>query len=407
MLKKLLFIIGIFTVMATAQTIWTGMIHTDWYNDLQTNFTITTAEQLAGLAKLVNNGNDFYGKTIKLGNDIILNDTTIWNDWGHEISPIFTWQAIGSNNDYDETECFPFNGTFDGNGCIVSGAYFKYNARYIQSCYKGLFGYIGENGYLKNLGAVAFYIEGGRYIGGLVGSNKGKVDNCYAIGTLFGTNDVGGLVGMNEITGEITNSYFSGKVDCLEEHYGFTYFFGGLAGFNFGKIATSFSNGTVNNAIYIAGLIGDKNNGSEMVNCYYEGAGGKNAEQMKQQSTFINWDFENIWGINREINNGYPYLRIFGNSDLPNSINKIASNKLSSASFVGINNGQVNLRLKPGNYIAELCNLQGRVIGKVEIAAVDGINATNLKINNLSKGIFVLNVKQNDISIFSNKIFIK
>ncbi|MFW6025149.1 MAG: hypothetical protein ACOCRX_02295 [Candidatus Woesearchaeota archaeon] len=33
--------------------------------------------------------------------------------------------------------------------------------------------------------------------------------------------------------------------------------------------------------------------------------------QMKQQALYNNWDFENIWGIDPNINDGYPYLRVF------------------------------------------------------------------------------------------------
>jgi len=29
---------------------------------------------------------------------------------------------------------------------------------------------------------------------------------------------------------------------------------------------------------------------------------------MKTQSTFVGWDFNNIWSINSHENNGYPYL---------------------------------------------------------------------------------------------------
>ena len=45
---------------------------TSWYNEEDTEFTLTTTEQLYGLAQLVNEGNSFYQKTIKLGNDIDL-----------------------------------------------------------------------------------------------------------------------------------------------------------------------------------------------------------------------------------------------------------------------------------------------------------------------------------------------
>jgi hypothetical protein len=79
----------------------------------------------------------------------------------------------------------------------------------------------------------------------------------------------------------------------------------------------------------------------------------------------------------------------------------------SAASFAGIRNGQINLNLKAGNYTAELYNVQGRMISKVEISAINGVNATGLKTNNLSRGIFILNVRQNGVSILRHKLMVK
>ena len=54
-------------------TRWDGAVDLSWYNGTDTEFTITTARQLAGLAELVNsNTTDFTGKTIRLGADISL-----------------------------------------------------------------------------------------------------------------------------------------------------------------------------------------------------------------------------------------------------------------------------------------------------------------------------------------------
>lgn len=54
-------------------TRWDGAVDLSWYNGTDTEFTITTARQLAGLAALVNsNTADFAGKTIRLGADISL-----------------------------------------------------------------------------------------------------------------------------------------------------------------------------------------------------------------------------------------------------------------------------------------------------------------------------------------------
>lgn len=47
-------------------TVWDGTaVDTSWYNEhtSDSEFTITTAAELAGLAQLVNAGNDFSGKT--------------------------------------------------------------------------------------------------------------------------------------------------------------------------------------------------------------------------------------------------------------------------------------------------------------------------------------------------------
>jgi len=54
-------------------TRWDGAVDLSWDNGTDTEFTITTARQLAGVAALVNsNTADFAGKTIRLGADISL-----------------------------------------------------------------------------------------------------------------------------------------------------------------------------------------------------------------------------------------------------------------------------------------------------------------------------------------------
>ena len=54
-------------------TRWDGAVDLSWYNGTDTEFTLTTPAQLAGVAELVNsNTADFAGKTIRLGADISL-----------------------------------------------------------------------------------------------------------------------------------------------------------------------------------------------------------------------------------------------------------------------------------------------------------------------------------------------
>lgn len=100
---------------------WADVADTDWY-DVNTNLNITayrisTARELAGLSKLVSEGNDFSGITITLADDISLD--------GRE------WIAIGHPST-------PFKGVFEGAGHTISGLYI--NAP--DSDYHGLFGSI-------------------------------------------------------------------------------------------------------------------------------------------------------------------------------------------------------------------------------------------------------------------------
>jgi hypothetical protein len=276
--------------------IWDGTADTAWYNESQTEFSITTAEQLAGLAKLVNDGNDFKGKTIKLEKNIMLNDTANWQNWDSN-PPVNNWVpigiAIGHDGGYSAflhiTEPPPdkeyfvgnsFKGTFDGNNYIISGIYMHYfdsyqalqslhNAlpkHYVirkESSYQGLFGYIESEGAIKNLGATASCIYGVEVIGGLVGHNKGSVSGSYFIGKVKGgIEQIGGLVGRNR--GEIDKCYFVGDV---VGYYNIT---GGLAGFNSssGIISNSYSIGNVIGRAFVGGLVGL---GCNISNSYYAG----------------------------------------------------------------------------------------------------------------------------------------
>ena len=294
MLKRVLSVIGIFATMAAAETsaIWNGTANTSWYNAEQTTFIIETAEELAGLAKLVNGGNDFRNKTINLGANIMLNNTTNWQNW--ETNPpvsLNSWEAIGI------VGINGFNGTFDGYGFAVSGVYIN-----ISNSNQGLFGFVGSRGTIKNLGVVASFVKGGeRHIGILVGANNGTITNCWATGSVRGNvSAVGGLVGYNH-NGTIINSYSFGDVQGGND-------VGGLVGANDGlngTITNSYSVGNVRGDSYVGGLVG-RNLGSSIsiTNSYH-------LTTPAAQSTFIGWNFNNIWGINPNINNGYPYLRYF------------------------------------------------------------------------------------------------
>ena len=391
-----------------AQTIWNGTMSTDWYNESESEFIITTAEQLAGLAKLSNEENNFEGKTIKLGNDIMLNDTTNWKNWGIS-PPTNIWTSISTLSDFNSF----FKGTFDGNGKIISGLY---------SSQRGLFSSIHSEGVIKNLGIIASCIESITYrlnIGLLASGNFGTISNCFVAGKVSGLGGlIGGLSGFN--SGTIINSYsMVNVINNVESGVTSGGTTGGFIGTNSGSIISCYSVGevVVPTGRTIGGFVGGNVIGDVLINnSYYNketsgqsddnGRGApKTTMEMKQKNTYVDWNFNDVWAIDPTKNNGYPYLRIFENSG-NTSVHNIKTKNNTPFELIGIKNGQMNLNLKSGNYTAEFYNLQGRMISRININAMNGITSVNLKKHNLSKGIFILNIKHAGISVFKHKIIV-
>ena len=251
LLPSLLFALVTLTGLQ-AQTIWDGTADTSWYNATSTKFEISTAEQLAGLAKLVNNGKNFSGKTILLTADIVLNDTFNWENW-ESSAPNNTWTPIGAS-------CINrFGGTFDGQGHTVSGIYIN-----SENDFQGLFGYNG--GTIKNVGLTNSYIKGDWCVGGVCGRNHdGTISGCYNSGTVSGTGkytDVGGVCGQNN--GTISNCYNSGEVSGNSD-------IGGVCGINHDTISNCYNSGTVSGNSDIGGICGINSSNGTISNCYNSG----------------------------------------------------------------------------------------------------------------------------------------
>jgi len=343
--------------------VWNGTADITWYKESSTEFIITTAEQLAGLTKLVNGGKKFSGKTIKLGRNIVLNDTTNWQNWANN-SPVNNWVPIGNTSSLFDATINTFDGIFDGNGFTISGVYIN-----SSNLSQGLFGVLDNEVIIKKLGVTASYIKGDLYVGGLAGISGGKggiISNSYFIGTVIGKSFVGGLVGFNGGSGgTISKSYSAGTVSGqtfvgglvgingswegnrgggdgsrIDNTYSTSTvsgqkFVGGLVGFNgaiFGDVTGSGMSGNtgngsrISNSYYIGSVTGEENVGglvgsdkslrSTINSTYYNkegglsniGGDGKTLDEMKRKETFKGWDFERIWGIDNAINNGYPYI---------------------------------------------------------------------------------------------------
>ena len=219
----LLAVVLAFTAPAAADT--------SWYSDSSITFTLTTADQLAGLASLVNSGNTFEGKTVELGGDI-----SISGDW----TPIGNATAT------------PFSGTFDGNGHVVSlSVTVDETTGGSASIPYGLFG--ANNGTIQNLGvAGSFEITSNNRVscfGSIAGENQknGVITNCFSSCYVSLTNSgvnsviVGGIVGQN--MGMLENSYAVGDVTATAS--GTYSYAGGIAGYNYHTILNCYAAGNV------------------------------------------------------------------------------------------------------------------------------------------------------------------
>ncbi len=118
-----------------------------------------------------------------LENDIDASATREWND-GAGFEPIGT-------GPWDEPDNH-FTGSFDRQSHTITGLYiYRPNTDYV-----GIFGFVGSDGEVRNVGVVNAYVSGNERVGGLVGSImvRSTVTNSYATGDVSGTNHVGGFV---------------------------------------------------------------------------------------------------------------------------------------------------------------------------------------------------------------------
>ena len=130
-----------------------------------------------------------------------------------------------------------FGGVFEGNGYSITGL--DISAKVSQA---GLFGVIQEGAVVRNLNVSGNIEPGGEVLsaGGIVGENYGRVLNCTFTGTVSGSQQVGGLVGLNGYTGELQGCRVSGTM--LGESMT-----GGISGYNQGNITGCKNDASVNN----------------------------------------------------------------------------------------------------------------------------------------------------------------
>ena len=166
---------------------WDGTADISWYTDHETDteYRFTTAEQLAGLAQLVNDKTasvSFEGKTIYLDNDLDLSGSQ--------------WTPIGDGSNHRRF----FAGTFNGQHHKIMNLY--HHSTGDELIRNGLFGVVSDGGTLKNLLVIDADIASndGSLLAGILADwvNGGTVENCYTSGRIennVGDKMVGGLIG--------------------------------------------------------------------------------------------------------------------------------------------------------------------------------------------------------------------
>ena len=157
------------------------------------SYTVTSADGLMNIAKLVNGGKSDINITLDTDIDLTGKD----------------WTPIGT--DYDNS----YKGTFDGGGHTITGLTFTTNDEYA-----GLFGWLNRAGTVKNVVMEGVQITSnqiyGGSIGGVVGYSWGTIENCSVSGSVSGTVYVGGVVGAQiggSITGCSSSATVKGTVD--------------------------------------------------------------------------------------------------------------------------------------------------------------------------------------------------
>jgi len=263
---------------------WDGTADTSWYDENETEFHLQTAEQLAGMAKLINDDTAYFkDKTVYLDNDLDLG--------GHE------WISIG---DGANTDVGSFQGVFDGQSHVVYNLYSheglkSENKDNNNNLYRnGLFGSI-YNATVKNLGIENADIvipmkDGSTYGKGILVDwmTHSTIKNCYTTGSITGGSYIekyiGGLAGFLNgnnsisqcystaaITGNYDGEYYAEQegglepMDCWDS-------LGGIVGASYtGQVTISdcwFGGEIVVNSIQapVGGIIG-YGKGVSMVNC--------------------------------------------------------------------------------------------------------------------------------------------
>ncbi len=118
----------------------------------------------------------------------------------------------------------------------------------------------------------ALNVIGEQYVGGIAGYSSSQIENSYnqenvnSKGIVSGKNYVGGLVGINQVMGNIVNSYNSGNIIGDKD------IIGGIAGENNANISNCYNKGQIDSTkadgIRIGGICGQNSSDSYIYTSY-------------------------------------------------------------------------------------------------------------------------------------------
>lgn len=296
-----------------------------------TVISISTEEELAELAQNCQLDSWSRDKYVQLENDISLKE-------------------------YTDLMIPSFSGIFDGGGHRIS------NLEITQAgSAQGLFRYIQETGRVRNLEVSGRVLPTGTrsQVGVLAGVNYGHITNCTVYGSVVGGQDVGGIAGVNETTGEIRAC--QSAVMVVGDHSA-----GGICGSN---------NGTLNNC---------------------KNSGGINIYSSEVEYDLEDLTMENLGDLNSTANMeahtdtggiaGYSQGKIY----------YCSNSGIVGYSHIGYNTGGIVGRLHQG-YI-QSCTNTGHVMGRKDVGGIVGQMEPFLEIQ-------YLNDKLGDIDREADRLF--
>ena len=274
LLAALFVAVGTARADATPSGLWSNNADTDWgSNYAESNeFYISTAAQLAQFAYMVNNSSkQFSGKTVRLIADIDLS-AHYWVPIGYKEARAFAGTFDGQGHTVSGT-CFTSAGSFPSTGNVFCGIFgvnaaggtvrninvanstfeavynvggvVAYNLGTVENCYVGSDVIIRSTAAAESNQAIRFagivasnlgtvrgcvshanlsdHVDKNRwYVGGIVGHNFGKVENCVYLGDIntFGykANDQYGGNKINRI-GPIVGYSVEGKASYGDNYY--------------------------------------------------------------------------------------------------------------------------------------------------------------------------------------------